>query len=281
MNKSLASPAPTINSWLRTAAIKLKEAGINSFRLDAELILGHTLKQPRTYLHAHGNRILQPSDYKKAEEYLQLRLERLPLTYITGHKEFYGRNFRVTADTLIPRPESETLIKILLDIVQQIKDKTVFNFVDVGTGCGCLGISAKLEHPALNVTLLDISPKALKVAAYNAKLLNARVEIKKSDLLSNYSKLPDIIMANLPYLDKSWQRSPETNYEPRLALLADHQGMATINNLIDQAAHHLSAGGSLILEADPRQHQPLTKYAKQHGFELIKKMGFCLAVRKS
>jgi release factor glutamine methyltransferase len=280
MNKNLTWLNPTIDSWLQKAAVELKKAGINSSRLDAELILSYILKQPRTYLHSYGDKVLQRYDYKKAEKYLKQRLSKLPLAYITECKEFYGRSFYVTPDTLIPRPESETLIDSLLEITQQVKSKSILNFIDVGTGCGCLGIIAKLERPFLDVTLLDISSKALKAAIHNAKLLKASVNIKKSDLLNNYSKSPDIIMANLPYLDKSWQRSPETNYEPELALFADKQGLGIINKLIIQAAQRLPVDGFLILEADLRQHQSLIEYAKQYDLILVKKIEVCLVLRR-
>ena len=115
MNENSPLKTPAISSWLRTAAASLKQAGIDSARLDAELILAHTLQKSRTYLHAHGDEILSPRQAEIADARLHLRVERTPLAYIIGHKEFYGHQFKVTPSTLIPRPESEVMLELLLE----------------------------------------------------------------------------------------------------------------------------------------------------------------------
>lgn len=273
-----------INVWLRSATADLKTANIDSARLDAEIILAHTLHKSRTYLHAHGDDSLGARTEEIANARLTLRLDHVPIAYIIGHKEFYGRHFKVTTATLIPRPESETIIDTLKDLVpanQPLFNEKTKHLVDVGTGCGNLGITAKLEMPELDVTLLDTSSQALKVAQDNAKLLGANVQFIKSDLLANYPFKPDIIIANLPYVDPSWERSLETKYEPESALLADKGGVVLINKLIIQAYVNIEAGGLLILEADPVQHQSIVDFAKQAGFSLLKKDGYSIAFRQN
>jgi release factor glutamine methyltransferase len=282
MNANLQQKTPAISSWILDATTRLNDAGIPSSRLDAEIILAHTLRKSRTYLHAHNDELLSDREYEVAEARLQLRLDRTPVAYIIGHKEFYGRAFRVTPATLIPRPESEAIIDIVKDILTQ-PDLLMPSpkLVDVGTGSGCLGITVKLEFPSLDVTLLDISNHALTVAKANAAQLKADVRIERSDLLSDYPFTASIIVANLPYVDPSWDRSPETNYEPSLALFASDDGLHLINKLIDQSTSRLSPGGVLLLEADPRQHNALIVTAKSHGFHHIETRDFIVHLRKS
>lgn len=275
---------PKISEWLTAANKTLSTQGIETARLDAEIILAHTIKKSRTYLHAHGDQEIEPRQHEIAEARLSLRLDHTPIAYIIGHKEFYGRRFKVTPATLIPRPESESMIDLLKEIMMSEQYALLPNnskrLVDVGTGSGCLGISAKLELPALDVTICDISNHTLKVAETNAKQLLADVRILHSDLLEHYPFTPDIILANLPYVDKEWERSPETEYEPELALFAENNGLALIFKLIDQASTRLSAKGYLFLEADPRQHADISSRAKQLGFAALSKSGFIVILQK-
>lgn len=275
---------PVIKDWLHQATIQLVGAGISSAKLDAEIILAHTIRKSRTYLHAHGEQELESRQYEIASARLDLRLDRTPIAYIIGHKEFYGRLFRVTPATLIPRPESETLITLLKELTPKnlsLPGTPSKKLVDIGTGSGCLGITAKLELPELNVTLLDVSRHALSVAERNAKDLQASVTIKQSDLLMNYPLQADFIIANLPYVDASWERSPETNYEPEVALFALDSGLYLILKLIQQVPSRLATDGYLLLEADPRQHKSIIEAAKARGLHHLKTDGFIVALQRS
>lgn len=271
---------PQISAWLTAAAKQLREAGIPSARLDAEIILSHTLRKNRAWLHAHGDEPIDPTRLDIADARLQLRYERTPVAYIIGHREFYGRLFKVTPATLIPRPESETIIELLKEY--QPKNRSLFSethrLVDVGTGSGCLGITAKLEFPELEVTLCDISRHALTVAGTNAKLHKADVTVLEGDLLAGYPFTASIIIANLPYVDPAWERSPETSYEPELALFATDHGLQIIKRLLTQATQHLVARGLLLLEADPRQHETLIAEARRQGFSLQTTRDFIVAL---
>lgn len=275
-NSPLRTPA--ISAWLTDAVHQLKEVGIESAKLDAEIILAHTLQHPRTYLHAHGDEILTPRQTEVADARLHLRVERTPVAYIIGHKEFYGHLFKVTPSTLIPRPESEAMIDLLLAVNRQthLPLQPRHRLVDVGTGSGCLGISAKLALPDLNVTLIDLSRYALKVAEENARELNAEVQCIQSNLLAQYPFTAHYILANLPYVDQQWERSPETNYEPEEALFAEQDGLALINRLIEQTPDHLAPGGHLFIEADPRQHPAIIQTAKRQGLTLATQREFIL-----
>lgn len=276
MNANLQPKTPAINLWLRDAAEQLANVGITSALLDAEIILAHTLRKSRTYLHAHGDEIIDHRALDIANARLDLRLDRTPVAYIVGHKEFYGRLFKVTPATLIPRPESEALIELLnRHLAPEAK-----TLIDVGTGSGCLGITAKLEHPNLTVTLCDVSRHALTVAEDNATTLKADVTILKSDLLTAAPGSYSCILANLPYVDREWERSPETNHEPALALFADKNGTALIYRLIDQAVLQLRPSGLLILEADPYQHPRIIEHATAVGFTHEETLDYGLAFTK-
>ena len=268
-----------ISTWLIEATKRLKDIGIESNRLDAELILAETLHKNRTYLHAHLDEEIDLRRLDVANARLQLRLERVPMAYILGQKEFYGREFMVTPQVLIPRPESESIIELFLEVsADDISGQS--SLIDIGTGSGCLGITAKLERPDIDVTLVDISEPALNVASKNAEKLEASVNIQRQNLLYGQIRPLNYILANLPYVDEDWQVSPETEYEPELALYADNDGLKLIYELIDQTPRHLVSGGWLILEADPRQHQAITNYASKRGLSLFKSQDFCLALRR-
>lgn len=270
MNANLPS-ALTVNDWLAEATHQLVFKGVPSARLDAELLLAHTLRQPRTWLHGHSDDVLEARIVEIANARLDLRLDRVPVAYIIGHKEFYGRRFKVTTATLIPRPESEALIELLKTAVpknESLLNERPLRLIDVGTGSGILGITAKLEHPELDVTLADISRHALKVATRNADTLNAEVTTLQSNLLADYPFVADVIMANLPYVNPQWERSPETEHEPALALFAENNGLALILELLTQTRTKLVNGGRLILEADPEQHPDIIKEAIKNGLVL-------------
>jgi release factor glutamine methyltransferase len=274
----------TIGAWLSDATEELFSAGIDSARLDAEIILAHTLRKNRTYLHAHTSDELSPRLEDIATARLDVRRDRVPLAYITGHKEFYGRLFTVTPQVLVPRPESEEIITLLRN---QLGDTTSLpgidakRLIDIGTGSGCLGITAKLLYPELDVTLLDTSKAALAVCEKNAELFGASVATMQSDLVKDYPFSPDIVLANLPYVDKSWERSPETDNEPAEALFAQNDGLALIEKCFEQLSHRMNSGGIAIFEADPRQWPAITRIATENGFRVSESGKFAYCLTKS
>ena len=267
----------TISEWLKIATKSLKTANIPSARLDAELILANTLRKNRTYLHAHLDEEIDPRRFDIANARLDLRLDRVPIAYILGYKEFYGRRFTVSPSVLIPRPESEDLISLFLELTaSEIAEKVL---IDVGTGSGCLGITAKLERSNLSVILSDISKPALNIAEKNANALNADVHIQQQSLLNGQLKPVDYIFSNLPYVDKNWDVSPELQYEPEIALFAEDEGLKLILQLISQAPKCLTPDGLLFIEADPQQHNRIIDEATKKGFIKERISNYILVLR--
>ena len=218
-----------VSLWLKTASQSVD-------LLDAELILAHSLGAERTFLHAHPDFELSEEIAQKANLALERRQNHEPLAYITGAKDFYGREFQVTEDVLIPRPETE----VLIEVTKRLKPTKI---LDVGTGSGCIAVTLAKELPGAIVTGIDISEKALEIA-------------EKFDL----------IIANLPYVDRDWDwLGPELQFEPKTALFAEDGGLELIKKLIQQAPEHLEQGGCLLLEADKTQHQKITDFAIKTG----------------
>lgn len=265
----------TIFDWISNTSQQLSDAKIDSARLDAELILANALSKPREWLLAHDDEEVTPETLKQIRDDIIRRLNHEPLAYILGKKEFYGRELIVTSDVLIPRPETEQLI----EVTKIVSEKPSLNILDIGTGSGALAITLALEIPDAHVTASDISDTALKIARQNATKLNAKIDFLKSYLLDNINEKFDIIVANLPYVDKNWQISPETNHEPEIALFADDGGLDLIKKLIQQAPKNLTENGFLILEMDPRQTSVATKFAEKYGFVAHKKLPFALILQ--
>lgn len=196
---------------------------------------------------------------------------------------FYGRDFYVDQNVLTPRPETEQLIDEVLKlcgrpILPGVKpEKPKLNpkklkILDVGTGSGCIAITLKKELPETEIYASDISEKAIKIAQKNAKNLGASINTIISYLLKNVNITPDVIVANLPYVDKNWdwldRESLKT--DPDLALYAEDGGLELIKELINTATSKY-----LILEADPSQHQGIINYAKEK-YNLVNSQGYIL-----
>lgn len=281
----------TIQEWLQDTAEQFTRAGIPTARLDAELILTHMLGVERTWLIAHADDSLaraaltntkgvHPGGIKEyGDKLVLMRLKRQPMAYLLGHKEFYGRTFTVNKHVLVPRPETEALIELA------IKHSLTGSVLDVGTGSGAIGLTLWHELEDVSLTLSDISTDALAVAKQNAKQLKVKpVRYVESDLLEHWlahdkPKPFDAIVANLPYVDRAWERSPETAHEPALALFARDGGLELIKTLIDQAKALITPSGHLMLEADPEQHSDIIAHAMD-TFREIDRDGYALVLQK-
>lgn len=276
MNANSKPPAQTtIDQWLKQATDQLMTTGIPSAQLDAEVLLVDTLDKDRSWLVAHRDERLPGVLVDKLEVNLARRARREPLAYIRGYKEFYGRNFDVTPDTLIPRPETEVMVELLAPLVATGK-----KLIDVGSGSGAIAISAKLEYPDLVVEASDVSLAALEIVRRNAETLGADITVYQSDLLKDAVGTCDIICANLPYVDAAWQVSEETRYEPDMALYAKDDGLALIKTLIEQSAGTLEKQGYLLLEADPRQHGDIIAYGHSHDHDWHQTDGFIVVLQR-
>ena len=282
-----------IRYWLKTARCEVGG-------LDAELILLETLRRvrkekfllDRSELVKSSEDELGLTELKIAKSLLKQRKSGLPLAYILGYKEFYGRKFKVNQDVLIPRPETEEVLEVVLARVQKIRSgrglaKSV-KVVDVGTGSGCIACSVALENAHTEVLGLDISAEALAVAKQNAEELGAEVEFRQSDLIEQCEALPDIIVANLPYVDKSWSWNLDLDFEPQLALYAEDKGLALIKLLLDKIKEkwyneviETKSRIFVILEADTCQHEAIIKYAKSNKYKFLKTRGLSLELELS
>ena len=244
-----------VRSWLKN-----NKTLVDS--LDAELILAHVLGKDRVFLVSHDEDELTDAQIVAADELIRKRLAGYPVAYLAGHKEFYGRDFVINENVLIPRPETEGIIDL-------VKDLNPRKILDIGTGSGCIAITLKAELPEAKVCAYDISEAALEVAAQNATNLGVDLDaLVISDLTSNVDLNDvDVVVANLPYVNPDWDfLSPEIKKEPDSALYADDNGLALIKRLIDELVvkdYH----GYLVLESDISQQKDIIKYAGEHGFK--------------
>ena len=206
---------------------------------------------------------------------------------VSENKDFYGRDFLVTKDVLIPRPETEQLIDAVLSLagvaylpgVKPTKRELPENpiIVDVGTGSGCIAITLKKELEDAEIMATDISEKALKVAQKNAARHGTHISFIISHLLEKVNTTPDLIVANLPYVDENWDwlDKKSLSKEPSIALYAKDHGLKLIKELIDTATSKY-----LILEADPCQHEAIIEYAAPK-YTHVETRGFILTFRKT
>ena len=206
-----------------------------------------------------------------------------PKAYKDGFKEFYGRDFLVSPDVLIPRPETEALIEIVLSLAGKqympgvaVPERVLPErpkILDVGTGSGCIAVTLRLELPEAEITACDISIEALEIARKNAEKFDARVNFLESDLLNNIVGRYDVIVANLPYVDKSWPWISGIEYEPDVALYAENKGLDIINKLLEQVVGRTKY---LVVEADPVQHEEIIKKAESLNIRHLKTRGYQL-----
>lgn len=220
----------------------LEEADIASPRLTAEVLLAHATNHDRAWLYAHSTDELIELWWIHYGRYLHQRIQGTPTQYITGKQEFYGREFRVTPDVLIPRPETEHLIEAALACGGE-------TILDVGTGTGAIAITLALETKA-RITATDISPAAIRIAEDNASRLGAQVEFVECDLIPS-NRTFDLIVSNPPYValrDKPTLQPEVRDHEPALALFAGDDGLDIYRRLIPAAANALNSNGWLVME---------------------------------
>lgn len=238
---------PHINAVLTSAANSLA-ASSESPLLDAEVLLCKVLDKPRSYLRAWPDKRLETDEITAFEMLVAKRQTGIPIAYITGSREFWSREFTVTPDVLIPRPDTECLIELSL---QLFPANQAIRIIDLGTGSGIIAVTLAAERPRAEVCATDFSLAALYVAQLNARKHHANICFYQSDW---FTDVPvgkfDLIISNPPYIatDDEHLRAGDIRFEPRHALVAAEQGLSDIKAIAESARHYLETGGYLLIE---------------------------------
>jgi len=262
---------------LAEASAKLQSCGCATSRLDAELLLCHTLGKNRSWLIAHADEAVDETSVYCFNTLLARRIQREPVAYITGEKEFWSRLFHVTPDVLVPRPETEHLIEAMLEHLTD--QHATYSFCDIGTGSGCIAITLACEYPHARITATDISQEALAVARSNAERygVSERISFCLGDMFDalkhDAANSFDSIISNPPYVAKHEMNGlePELSFEPRHALSDEQDGLKFLRQLVVEAGRWLKPRGLLIVEtgqcglpeekAGLQLHQPIIDLA--------------------
>jgi release factor glutamine methyltransferase len=260
----------TSGNFLKSAEKKLKAAGISSARLDILILLEDALHKDRAWILAHPEQPIPDSLARRLERKIGRRTTHVPLAYIRGHTEFYGRRFRVNRHVLEPRPESETMIEML----KKLKLPPKLAMADVGTGNGAIGITAALEFPGSTVDLYDISSGALAVAKHNTHLHEVRLHVRKMNLLSRPLRPYEVILANLPYVPDRWQINEAAMAEPKIAIFGGPDGLDIYRKFFAQLHRFTWKPKYIFTEALPPQHENLARAAAAKGFKLLQTEDF-------
>lgn len=273
---SAPTPASETDRWtvqriLEWTAGFLKQKGVESPRLEAELLLAFARKCPRIRLYTDFTEPLSDEQRAVMRELVQRRAKREPLAYLVGTREFYGRSFEVGPGVLIPRPETETLIDVCLE---RIPSDTASHVVEVGFGSGCISITLARQRPQCHVTATDISSTAMGIASRNVDrhAVTDRVVLMQGDCLEPLLKSGvrfDGLVSNPPYIreDERDSLQPEVAvHEPAEALFAGTDGLDVVRRLIQQAPGILKPGAFLALELDPSQCAEVTALVSAAGF---------------
>jgi release factor glutamine methyltransferase len=251
----------------KTGIARLRDADVPSFTLAAELLLLHVVGRDRTWLYAHPEDEISAEQQERFLSLIERRAAGEPTQYLTGKQEFWGLEFEVTPDVLIPRPETEHVIEVALDrlAVREIRagrKQTLsgegLRIADVGTGSGCIAIALAKDLPGAKFLATDISPTALKVAQRNAERCHFAIQIDfvRANLLEGISVVPenapfDLIASNPPYISRregpTLQREVR-DHEPEVALYGGEEGYELYAALVTQSAANLIPGGIVVLE---------------------------------
>lgn len=233
-------------------------------RLDAELLLCQLLNKQRSFLFAFSEQPLSQGQSETFQQQLQQLKQGKPVAYILGEREFWSLPFKVSSDTLIPRPDTETLVEFVLCRFQK---KDSVKLLDAGTGTGAIAISLKKESPNWQIFALDYSFKALQIAKENTQNLHAHVPIFQGNWLSAIkSQSLDVVVANPPYIEPSDNHLNDLKFEPISALVAQNQGLSDIETLIQQSQRVLKKGGELWFEHGFEQSEKSQQLLQQAGF---------------
>jgi release factor glutamine methyltransferase len=260
-----------LHERLADARDRLVRAGVSSDEasLDAEVLARHVLNCDRATLLTRARDPLPSAFGRLYDELVQRRAAREPIAYIVGHREFWGLEFEVTPDVLIPRPETELIIEEALSVFPH--RHLVHHIIDIGTGSGCLAVILAIEFASAGVVATDTSDSALEIAERNAGRHNVsdRIAFVRGDLLGGAGKSAELILSNPPYVpeaDAATLQPEVARYEPSSALYAGPDGLAVIRRLLEEAPPHLAPEGRLIVEFGFGQEPGVREAARQSGW---------------
>ena len=238
-----------------------------SARIDAEVILAHILQKTRTYLYTHPETLINATVWQQYQDAINQRSIGHPVAHLTGSKEFWKQALRVTADTLIPRPETELLVELTLSLLGTTQEARI---LELGTGSGAIALAIASERPTWSIQAFDISEAALHVARSNAHLLNLnQIQWGQSNW---FQSIPlqsfHAIISNPPYIaeeDPSTQQG-DLRFEPRNALISGKEGLDALTEIIKTGIHYLHPQGFLLVEHGYQQCDAVTTRFQRYGY---------------
>lgn len=259
---------------LKEGARRLSRAGLPDPRRDAALLLRRLFELDAAQFFLRSDLHIAPEELRAYWSLIERRASGEPLQYITGHQEFYGLDFIVTRDVLIPRPETELIVEKALELARGLPDPLI---VDVGTGSGCIAIALAKNLPNARLIATDISEAALELARLNAERHRTRIEFFCGDLMEPLGQLRmegsvDFIVSNPPYVPSSEPQllQPEVlNYEPALALFGGQDGLEFHRRLLNEANRYLKPGRYMIVEIGCGQIRAIRTLIDPRDWELI------------
>lgn len=253
----------TIEEALGEAFSRIKSIS-ETPNLDAQILLGHSMGVSRTWVIGHAHDVITPNVFKNFQSLISQREMGVPLPYILGWWEFYGRRFRVSEEVLIPRPETELLVEVAINYLTQNSDRQFV--LDIGTGSGCIAISLAAEISPLEILATDISRNALGLAKENAVKhgVSERIHFVQMDLSTGLSAQPDVVCANLPYIPgEQLQNLEVANWEPSIALDGGVNGLSQIIDLLDDLPRIVQPGGMILLEVEEKKGDDVRVEARE------------------
>jgi len=256
---------PQLLEILNSAGEYLQKKGSPSPRLDAEVLLADILGMQRIDLYAKFDRPLDQKELALYRKAIAKRANMEPVAYIIGRKEFYSREFTVTPDVLIPRPDTEVIVEKVISYAKSFGIESP-EILDLCTGSGAIAITLKLEIPSSQVTATEISEKALEIARKNAAKLGADVSFVQGDLYAGIDKQFDIIVSNPPYIKSQDIEKLEVNvsaYEPRMALDGGQDGLDFYRRIISESGKYLKRAGAVFLEIGDDQAGQVASLAEK------------------
>jgi release factor glutamine methyltransferase len=265
----------TVGEFLANASGRLLAAGIETPRLDVMILLEDALHRDRSTLLAHPEAEISASTEAELNKKIAQRALHTPLAYIRSKVAFYGREFSVHSGVLVPRPETEAMIDLLKECHFGLPPEVVpLRIADIGTGSGCLGITAAREMPGSHVDLYDIDPIALGVATHNAKVHKVQVRVYQEDLLSHAKhRRYDVLLANLPYVPVAYPINAAASHEPEIALFAGEDGLDAYRTFWKAVPGLEWQPAYIFTESHVEQHRRLHDLAILAGYRLSKTKG--------